>query len=177
LIIERKLQMHANRLTVTVFLLGAALAFGTPAMSADLPKEGTYSGTYAAFGTNKAAPIGKDRLLVTFEENGLTLSNGFSDHMTWHCFGSADFVNGMGQTLGYCEATDPVGDQVAGTFADEKHAPDKYPSGVFTFTTGTGKFAGISGSLTYVPHGYEFRTAVEGTYVSSNTYQGNYKLP
>jgi hypothetical protein len=33
--------MHTHRLTVTVFLLGAPLAIGTPAMSADLPQSGT----------------------------------------------------------------------------------------------------------------------------------------
>jgi hypothetical protein len=33
--------MHAYRLAMTVFSLGAAFAFGTPAISADLPQSGT----------------------------------------------------------------------------------------------------------------------------------------
>jgi hypothetical protein len=34
--------MYAHRLSLTALALGAALAFGTSAKSADLPKEGTF---------------------------------------------------------------------------------------------------------------------------------------
>jgi hypothetical protein len=45
-------------------------------------------------------------------------------------------------------------------------------------TTGTGKYAGISGGGTFVNRGPEFRTAAEGTYVAYGTLQdGNYELP
>jgi len=51
----------------------STLFFGISAIAADLPKEGTFSGTYAAFtNTVKATPIGKERLLLTFDQNGLT---------------------------------------------------------------------------------------------------------
>ena len=36
--------------SLSAFTLSAAMAFGAAAMAADLPKEGTYSGTYSAFG-------------------------------------------------------------------------------------------------------------------------------
>ena len=42
-----------------------------------------------------------------------------------------------------------------------------------TFTTGTGKYAGISGSWTFVGHGPQFRTATEGTYVPYGPIQGS----
>jgi hypothetical protein len=44
-------------------------------------------------------------------------------------------------------------------------------------STGTGKYAGISGGFSYVIHGNEFRSAAEGTYVNYGTNQGSYKLP
>jgi hypothetical protein len=75
-------------------------------------------------------------------------------------------------------ATDPAGDRIVGDVVDEKHAPDqKNVSGTFTITTATGKFAGMSGGGPFVEHGTDFRTAAEGTYVSYNTFEGNYKLP
>ncbi len=46
--------------SLSAFTLTTAMAFGAAAMAADLPKEGTYKGTYAAVGTFKANPIGKE---------------------------------------------------------------------------------------------------------------------
>jgi hypothetical protein len=49
----------------------------------------------------------------------------------------------------------------------KSYAPDqKSWSGAAKFTTGTGKQAGISGGFTYVIHGNEFRSAIEGTYLN-----------
>jgi hypothetical protein len=164
---------------LSVFTLSTVMLFGIVAMAADLPKEGTYSGTYSGFGTAKATPIGKERLLVVLDESGLQLSNGLFDHTTLHCWGLADYTNGVGQSHGYCVSTDPVGDQVVFSFGpDEKHAPDqKSWSGSTRLTTGTGTYTGISGGGTYVIHSNEFRPATEGTYVNYATFQGSYKLP
>ena len=127
----------------------------------------------------KSTPIGKERLLFVFDENGLSLSDGFLDHMTWHCWGLADFANGVGAPHGTCVLTDPAGDQISGDFVHEKwHALDeKNVPASFKFTAGTGRFAGISGEFTYVAHVNEFRTAAEGTYAVYATFQGSYKLP
>ncbi len=43
-------------------------------------------------------------------------------------------------------------------------------------TGGTGKFAGISGTGTYINHANEFRTATLGTFVNYLTFEGTYKL-
>src|SRR5438874_6507375 len=74
--------------------------------------EGTLSGTFAAFGTVNAKATGKERTVLAMDENGLSVTDGVLDHMTWHCSGLADFTNGIGQTQGYCAGRDPVGDQV-----------------------------------------------------------------
>ena len=98
--------------------------------------------------------------------------------MTWYCWGMGDDVNGAGQNHGYCVGTDQAGDQLVHDFSDnEKHATDqKSWRGSATWTTGTGKFAGISGRFTFVIHGNEFRPGTEETYVQYATFQGNYKL-
>ena len=159
-------------------LVIAALALGIATPTLAQMKEGTYSGTYSSYGTSKATVIGKERLLLNFDENGLTITNGFLDHMTWHCYGLADFMNGTGQAHGTCVGTDPAGDQLVLDFGpDEKHAPDqKTWNGPARFTSGTGKFAGVSGVHTYVIHN-EFRPGAEGTYVNYVTFEGRYKLP
>lgn len=162
--------------SAAALMLAAAIAF-SPVVAAQ-GKEGKWSGTYSAFGTSKAIEIGKDKLLTVFDENGLSVSDGMFDHMTWHCWGLADFTNGMGQGHGYCVGTDTAGDQVALNFESEKHSlTDKSVKGSFTLTTGTGKYAGITGSATYVNDGNMFRPAEKGTYFNHNTNQGTYKLP
>jgi hypothetical protein len=154
------------------------LLFGTPAKSADLPKEGTFSGTYAGAATFKIYPVGKERSVGAFEDRSLTVGKGFLDHMTWHCFTIFSTMSGLEHFNGYCVVTDPAGDQIVaevgsdGTYpADAKAIPGKG-----TLTTGAGKYAGISGSLTNVLHN-EFRTAEEGTYASYGDFQASYKLP
>jgi hypothetical protein len=49
----RKVQMQQRTSILSAFTLSAAMAVGTAAMAADLPKEGTFSGTYSGFGTAK----------------------------------------------------------------------------------------------------------------------------
>jgi hypothetical protein len=170
--------MRLRTFTLSTFTLDAVLFFGIAANAGDLPREGSFSGTYAAYGTAKATSIGKDRVLTVFDENGLTLGDGLTDHVTWHCWGLGDFTNTTGQDHGYCVGTDLAGDQMVLNFANEKHAMDqKTNNGSFTFTTGTGKYVGITGSGTYVWDGGGFRPVAEGTFFSHNTHKGSYKLP
>ena len=161
----------------TLVIAALALGIATPALAQ--MKEGTYNGTFSGYSTYKATQIGKERVLTTFDTNALSITDGFLDHMTWHCLGMADFTNGVGQGHGYCVGTDPTGDQVVWNFGpDEKHARDqKSWSGSGTFTSGTGKYAGISGGGTYTVHGPDFRSTAEGTGFAYNTIEGHYKIP
>jgi hypothetical protein len=140
--------------------------------------EGTLSGTFAAFGTINVMAAGKERTVLAIDENGLSVTNGVLDHTTWHCSGLADFTNGIGQTQGFCAGCDPFGDQVVFNWESEKHAPEqKVVRGTFTWTGGTGKYAGIRGSGRYVDYSGEFRPQTEGTIVSYLTFEGNYRTP
>ena len=66
--------MLRSSMIVSAVALSTAMAFGAAAMAGDLPKEGTYKGTYTAFGTYKATAIGKERVLTVWDENGLSLT-------------------------------------------------------------------------------------------------------
>jgi len=171
--------MQPRARTLSAVTLGAAMLFGAAAMAADLPKEGTFSHTTSAFFTFKGTPIGKGRFLNTWDNNGLSVGTGLTDHMTWHCFGLQDTTDGMAEYNGYCVTTDPDGDQIVfNVVSDGKFAWDaKSVKGRATLTTGTGKYAGITGTVTYVCHSAEFKTAAEGTGVLYCPSQGSYKLP
>jgi hypothetical protein len=152
---------------------------GAGAIAADLPKEGTHDVTLSGAGTFKATPVGKERILIAWEENDVSVGRGILDHTTWHCFGLQNIASGLSQYTGYCVITDPAGDQIVVDIAsDGKYAADaKSYNGTATFTTGTGKYAGISGGYTIVIQGPEFRTAADGTYVIYGPVKGSYKLP
>jgi hypothetical protein len=168
--------MKPYKLTIAAGAFLTSLSLGTAAIGADLPKEGAFKGTFTSYGTYKTTKVG-DLALTAFDETGPQLTDGFVDHMTLHCWGTTEAANGTRTQNGYCVGTDPSGDQIASKFAGEKTAEDKAMKGTSTFTSGTGKFAGVSGTLHYVPHAPEFRAPTEGTYVNYVTFEGNYKLP
>jgi hypothetical protein len=171
--------MQSRTSILSAFTLTTAMLYGAGAIAADLSKKGTSDVTLAGAGTFKATPVGKERTLIAFEENGVSVGKGILDHTTWHCFGLQDIAGGISQYNGYCVLTDPAGDQIVANIAsDGKFRVDaKSFNGTATFTTGTGKYTGISGGYTIVLRGPEFRTAAEGAYVPYGPVQGNYKLP
>ncbi len=170
------MQSKIFMLCAVALVLAAALTFGEKASAQ--AKEGTYSGTYAAFGTFKATKIGKSRLLTVFDENGLSTANGMFDRTTWHCWGLGDFTDRVGRNRGYCVGTDPAGDEVVLRIVSEKMSLDeKRQKGSLTLSGGTGKYAGITGIGTYVDDGNMFRPSRKGTYVVHAAFEGKYQLP
>ena len=92
--------MSQKALLIPSLLAGLAMFFGIAALAGELPKEGTYSATYAGYGTCQITAVGKERLLSVCDENALMTADGFLDHTTWHCWAFADFVKGMGAPHG-----------------------------------------------------------------------------
>jgi hypothetical protein len=157
-------------------VVGAVGLCSATAMAADLPKQGTYNGTYTAIGTYKATKIG-DRTVNIFDENGVQVTNGFADHMTFHCWGTNQIANGESASEGHCVATDPTGDLLETRFSLQRALVDKIAKGSVSLVAGTGKFAGVSGTSAFENHVGEFRALTDGTYVTYVTLEGNYKLP
>jgi hypothetical protein len=169
--------MQSRSHLLSAVTLGATM-LGAGAVAADLPKEGASTGTFSAFATFKATVIGKDRILTSFDGNGPSLTNGFADHMTWHCWGFGDYANGTGADQGYCVGTDISGDQVIDFFSDDKHPlVAKSYTGTDKWSGGSGKYANISGGGRYNCDSADFKAAAEGTGYIQCTVDWNYKLP
>jgi hypothetical protein len=165
-----------TKLRRLVASIGIIFGF-TSAMAADLPKEGTFKGTYTGFGTYKTFMIG-DRALHVFDENGTQETDGFADHMTFHCWGTSIVENGEAAADGYCIGIDPARNLLQVKFAQDKHkVGDTAVKGSVSLIAGTGKFTGVIGTVATIHHAGEFLPLEEGTYVSHVTLEGNYKFP
>src|ERR1700733_12577862 len=169
--------MQQRTCPLSAFTLSTCMAFGAVAVAGDLPKEGTYKATYSSSSPIKLIQVGKERVFLVFsDEIGQTVSDGFLDHATWRCWGMGDHTNGLGQDHGSCVATDPSGDQVVDDWKTEDYTlGQKMVKLTDKFTTGTGKYAGITGGGTAtVDTGFR---PPEGTFVICAEMQGIYKLP
>ena len=90
-----------------LWFLATGLILSLPPPASAQVQEGVLSGTFAAFGTVKATAAGKERLVLAIDENGLSVTNGVLNDVTWHCSGLADYTNGLGQSQGFCAGNDP----------------------------------------------------------------------
>jgi len=123
-----------------------ALSIAACASAADLPKQGSFSVTSAIVGTAPAAfeiADGKwaaifDARIVRFNDAG----SGFMDHSSGHCIG----LDAAGALTGSCVYTDRDGDKIFESFSRSAGAS---PKGSGTFTGGTGKYKGITGTVEF----------------------------
>src|SRR3954471_22742905 len=175
----RKVRMRTHKCFLSALTLANAMAFGATAMAADLPKSGTYTQDYTAYGTAQVTEVGKERTLVAWDEHGLWRDAGFGDHVTWHCFGLSNVVSGSEKVRGYCVGMDPDGDQfVLDVASAEPRVNNAKTSTVkVEFTGGTGKYTGISGGGSATCHDGEFKTAAENSYSNYCANTGSYKIP
>jgi hypothetical protein len=74
--------MKTRKSTLSLLTLSSAVLLGTIAVAADLPKEGTFTTTYNGVGTYKTATMGKETVISSWEEIGMTAGNGLLDHLT-----------------------------------------------------------------------------------------------
>jgi len=162
--------------------LGAAVLFAAAAMAGELEKEGSYTVTYFKDGTFKDNPVGNNLHLDVWDEVGQSVGTGLLDHMTWHCFGVKQVLNGISETPhGYCVGTDLHGDQIAFVVASERYAANAATHrGLGTSITSTGKYAGISADYTFACEDEGAPLHIDGTlerYRHKCTIQGSYKFP
>jgi hypothetical protein len=172
--------MLARKYIPPAAALVLAAAFALAAEAPAQAKEGTWSDTFAGFGTLKATQVGKERLLLVADSNFLSVSKvAMFDHLTWHLLGLGDCANGVCQFHGYVVATDPAGDQFVQSFVTEKFSlgQKSVVKGSLTLSGGTGKFTSLAGSGTSAADGFMFRPAENGTYFEHGTREYNYKLP
>jgi hypothetical protein len=172
--------MQSRTCILSAFTLSTGMALGTAAMAAELPKEGTFSGTETANGTYKLYPIGKDRAVFNFELDGVIVGIGLVDHVTRHCYGDGNIAGSLEWAHCTCIWTDTAGDQIVWAANSDKHEHDKaYNWTGGAFIGGTGKYAGITGEITAASESpVAFRTAdPTATFGYQGTIKGSYKLP
>ena len=169
-IIKKAITMLALSVVVLV-------AFGTEA-KAQIPKEGTYSVTDSFSGTFKALRMGQERIQITYEVMGVSLSDtdeGPFHNMSWRCIGTLHAVKGeYNDDSGFCVIIRPDGDQYFITYK----ATGKLGGvgkGTSTIVGGTGKLVGIQGSSEFTR--FSVRPVAEGTIQGYEKAKGQYKLP
>ena len=167
------MKRNITKLAVFVIIL---VAFGMEA-EAQIPKEGTGSGTTAYNVTFKALPMGQERVQMTYESMGVIIgdtSNDLLHNASLRCLGALHAVKGEYNNSGFCVATRPDGDQIFWTYK----STGKLGGGANGSTTtvgGTGKMAGIQGNSEYTE--FFVRPAAEGTVQAYNRWKSQYKLP
>ena len=162
---------------VSIVILVLFIAFVATA-EAQIPKEGTISYTAIYSGTSKVLALGEERVQVTYEHMGVTLGETGDDifhNATLHCIGSLRRVKGSyDDDSGSCVITRPDGDKAFLTYGGTHSATGGKATN--TLVGGTGKLAGLQGSLeaTRLP---PLRPASPGTYQGMSKLKGQYKLP
>ena len=174
--------MQLRTCILSAVTLSTVMAFGIAAIAADLPKEGTYKGTFTAFGTIKFTAVGKERVLTVWDENGLSLTDGFLDHVTWHCWGTGDYTKGVGQGARPAIAweLDPAGDQIVAKTFNTLRSTRLYSQRLFVCTGHVdGRAPANSGwrerrvGRSRVTRGTSSSRLTEGTYIQKCDIQGS----
>jgi hypothetical protein len=144
--------MQAHKLIVTVFSLGAAFALGTPAISADLPKEGTIKIHSNANLNNQSVDVGEKHFMTSGNSWGVTYNDAGSGplHMgAWFCDWTFHNVIdpipiGGACAFGDAEGMDKIYIPWTGTLGESGTG-----QGTGTIIGGIGKYNGIQGKMTW----------------------------
>jgi hypothetical protein len=147
---------------------------------AQIPKEGTFTGTNTYAGTHKVNPIDKDRLVILYENSGVIIDDSQGspfNRVASNNVGVQYWEKGIGRLRGYVTLKDKDGDKVVWeiTETEAKPSPPNPVNGSGKFLGGTGKFTGIQGSMEYTRQ--MVRSFADGTHQGITKYKGSWKLP
>ncbi len=165
-------------IVASILALFFLVAF-VPISNAEMAKEGTDSGTNVYTATSTMVSLDKDRSAIAFELLGVYLSDtggGPFHNMSTHSVGVIYFDKGVGETLGYMVMTAPDGDKVLLDLKEDKTLPPPNPNkGTGKYLGGTGKFAGIEGTLEYSR--YYTRPSKKGVGQAVSRVKSHWKIP
>jgi hypothetical protein len=135
----------------TFFSLGAAFAFWTPAMSADLPQSGTIRSHGTLKFNNQIVDVGEKHTMGAGTGWGVTFNDAGSGplHMgAWMCTITFQNVSSPQQDAGACEFGDAGGaDKIYIVWAGT--STETGAQGTGTIIGGIGKYTGVQGKITY----------------------------
>ena len=147
------------------------------AANAQIPKEGTLSGTVTYAGTQKVMPLDKDRFVMVYENMGVRLEDsgqGPFHAMSTRNVGVLYFEKGVGRLRGYITNMDKDGDQILIELTEEASQLTGPTKGTGIFIGGTGKFTGIQGSMEYTRT--SMRPVADGTHQAVSKFKASYKI-
>jgi len=166
-------------IVASILALGLLVAF-VPFASAEMAKEGTYSGSTFFSGTATLMLLEKGTSVIAFETTGVLTSDsgeGPFHNMSVHCVGFHYIEKGIEKrTIAYWVYTDPDGDKVLTEYTGpEMPRAVKVKPGTIKLLGGTGKFKGIEGTFECTRH--KVRPAVKGTFQGFLKAKGSWKIP
>jgi hypothetical protein len=143
--------MQAHKLTMTAFSLGAAFAFGTPAMSADLPQSGTIK-VHSTFKANsQIVDVGEKHVMGSGNLWGVTYNDAGSGPLhtgAWFCTYTFQTVNSPTSVEGACAFGDAGGaDKIFIVYSGTNTENGGHGTG--SIIGGIGKYAGVQGKMAY----------------------------
>ena len=148
--------MQAHNLTVTAFSLGAALALGTPAISADLPKEGTIKLHSNNYINSQSTDVGEKHVMTSANSWGVSYNDAGSGplHMgAWFCDWTFHNVVHPIPVGGACAFGDAGGvDKIYITWTGTINENMIDAQGSGTIVGGSGRYKGINGNMTWQCH-------------------------
>ena len=163
---------------ILVLSLVLAISLGWNAI-AQMLKEGTIAGTTTYAGTHKIIPIDKERMVVIYENTGVSVADsgdGPFHRVASHNVGIIYFEKGVGRLRGYIAYTDKDGDKVLWELTETESKLGLDPiSGTGKIIGGTGKFTGIQGNMEYTRQ--NVRPVADGTHQAISRGKGSWKLP
>lgn len=166
-----------KKILASIVIVFVLLAFGLDA-EAQIPKEGTTSSTNSFSATFKTLPMGQERVQITYETMGVTISDtgeGLFHNTSFRCLGALHAVKGQyNDDSGFCVFIRPDGDQVFVTYK-ASGTMGAVGKGTATYVGGTGKLTGIQGSAEFTR--FNVRPAADGTFQGYQKVKGQYKLP
>jgi hypothetical protein len=159
--------------------LGLIVLLAFSSAQAQIPKEFSGTGINAFSGTFKTVAMGQERVQMTYEVLGASISDtgeGVHHNTSLRCVGSIHAIKGVyeGGNNGFCVQTRPDGDQIFMT-TKSSGTLGRGSKGTYTLVGGTGKMTGIQGGGEFTE--FVLRPAAEGTFQGYNRVKGQYKLP
>jgi hypothetical protein len=149
---QEEASMHAHIVTATAFSIGVALAFGTPAMSADLPQSGIIKIHSTAKDNSQVVDVGDKHVMGSGNLWGVTYNDAGSGplHMgAWFCTYTFQTVNSPAPQEGACAFGDAGGADKILIVWSGTNTESEGDHGTGTIIGGIGKYAGIQGKMTY----------------------------
>ncbi len=145
---------------------------------AQMPDEGTFSGTLIYSGTYRTIPIDKERMILTYENTGVRIEDskaGPFHQVSTHNIGVMYFEKGVGVLRGYLTWVDKDGDKVTWELTEtDSKLGSVSTKGTAKAIAGTGKFTGIQGSMEYTRQ--NLRPVADMTNQAVSFSKGNWKI-